>query len=113
WLPPAEREARRVHAGPLGGEEMPELVYEDHEPEDQQRGEPTQHQRYSCTSARAAASAASSAVLSSPGRPPRRDSAVSMAAGILLKGSDPSSTRATAASLAALNTAGATPPARP
>src|SRR5690606_7300617 len=90
-----------------------ELVHEDHEPEDQQRCEPAQHYAISCTMRRAAASAASKESRSSPGKPPSCANARSIATGIRANLSEPSSTRATAASLAALNTAGAAPPCRP
>ena len=48
-----EPAAVEVTAAP-GGEEMPEFVHEDHDPEDQQRGKPTEHQTNSWTRMRAA-----------------------------------------------------------
>src|SRR4051812_16091312 len=109
----ANREAGRIDAGQLRGEEVSELVHEDDEPEDDDWSEPAQHPNISLTWLRAAASAASKFSRLPAGMSPSASSADEIARGISENRILPARKAATAHSLAALNTAGAEPPTRP
>ena len=117
-VPDAEREAVHPDAGPLGGEEVAELVHEDEHAEHDEQGRrvsgsaiTTSPRRARARAQRSAARTASSAVAGSDAcarRAPRRSCLAIRPNGIRR-----SRKAATATSLAALNTAGAVPPARP
>src|SRR5581483_8302277 len=110
---PAKRESRGVHTDHLRRQKVPELMHENHEPEDKNRCQPRKHYHIPRTTARARRSASINDSRSVGPVPCTSDSARSIAAAMPPKGMAPARNKATAASFAALNTAGAIPPRRP
>src|SRR5690606_34194695 len=112
-----EREPMDVDPGPLGGEEVTELVHEDqHADRDDERQDSdseTAHPTSFSAASRAHRSAACTVSRSSTGATGCRARTASITSLIRPNGNRPSRNRATATSFAPLNTAGAVPPVRP
>src|SRR5690606_24640507 len=112
----ADGEARHLDVDRLGRHEVAEFVDEDQDPQDDDRRQNRDQHRPATTSrarARARPSASSTASRQSTGAGSCAASTRSITSGIRLNASSSARKLSTATSFAALNTAGAVPPARP